>query len=233
MDTIMKTLVLLLTILFSSSTFSNVIITGTRVIYPADADSITVQLTNNSKTSSLVQSWIDNGDENSTPENSEAPFYLSPPIVKIEGLQGQQLKIKKIPGKLSDNVESVFFLNVLDIPKTPESAKGKNAIQLATRSRIKIFYRPIGLTESSDEVINHASYQIKNNNILVKNNSQYHLTIAAITPLDDKNNSLIDSAMIAPMSEKELPIKGTMKSHDLILMYVDDYGVFKSKNIKL
>ncbi len=38
--------------------------------------------------------------------------------------------------------------------------------------------------------------------------------------------------MIAPMSEK-LPIKGTMKSHDLILMYVDDYGVFKSKNIKL
>ncbi|MBW3105674.1 molecular chaperone [Providencia rettgeri] len=229
----MKTLVLLLTILFSSSTFSNVIITGTRVIYPADADSITVQLTNNSKTSSLVQSWIDNGDENSTPENSEAPFYLSPPIVKIEGLQGQQLKIKKIPGKLSDNVESVFFLNVLDIPKTPESAKGKNAIQLATRSRIKIFYRPIGLTESSDEVINHASYQIKNNNILVKNNSQYHLTIAAITPLDDKNNSLIDSAMIAPMSEKELPIKGTMKSHDLILMYVDDYGVFKSKNIKL
>ncbi|MBG5925684.1 MULTISPECIES: molecular chaperone [Providencia] len=229
----MKTLVLLLTILFSSSTFSNVIITGTRIIYPADADSITVQLTNNSKTSSLVQSWIDNGDENSTPENSEAPFYLSPPIVKIEGLQGQQLKIKKIPGKLSDNVESVFFLNVLDIPKTPESAKGKNAIQLATRSRIKIFYRPIGLTESSDEVINHASYQIKNNNILVKNNSQYHLTIAAITPLDDKNNSLIDSAMIAPMSEKELPIKGTMKSHDLILMYVDDYGVFKSKNIKL
>lgn len=52
----MKTLVLLLTILFSSSTFSNVIITGTRIIYPADADSITVQLTNNSKTSSLVQS---------------------------------------------------------------------------------------------------------------------------------------------------------------------------------
>ncbi|WP_247601765.1 fimbrial biogenesis chaperone, partial [Providencia rettgeri] len=175
----MKILVLLLTILFSSATLSNVIITGTRIIYPADADSIAVQLTNNSKTSSLVQSWIDNGDENSTPENSEAPFYLSPPIVKIEGLQGQQLKIKKIPGKLPENVESVFFLNVLDIPKTPESAKGKNAIQLATRSRIKIFYRPIGLTESPDEVINNASYQIKNNKILVKNNSQYHLTIAA------------------------------------------------------
>lgn len=229
----MKIPTLLLIILFSSTTFANVIITGTRVIYPADADSIAVQLTNNSKTSSLVQSWIDNGDENSTPENSEAPFYLSPPIVKIEGLQGQQLKIKKISGKLPENVESVFFLNVLDIPKTPDSAKGKNTIQLATRSRIKIFYRPIGLTESPDEMINNASYRLNNNNILVKNGSQYHLTIAAITPTDDKKNSLVDSAMIPPMSEKEFPIKGAIKNHELILVYVDDYGVFKSKNIKL
>lgn len=229
----MKIPTLLLIILFSSTTFANVIITGTRVIYPADADSIAVQLTNNSKTSSLVQSWIDDGDENSTPETSEAPFYLSPPIVKIEGLQGQQLKIKKIPGKLPENVESVFYLNVLDIPKTPDSAKGKNTIQLATRSRIKIFYRPIGLTESPDEIINNASYRLNNNNILVKNGSPYHLTIAAITPTDDKKNSLIDSAMISPMSEKELPIKGAIKNHELILVYVDDYGVFKSKNIKL
>lgn len=80
----MKILVLLLTILFSSATLSNVIITGTRIIYPADADSIAVQLTNNSKTSSLVQSWIDNGDENSTPENSEAPFYLSLLLLKLK-----------------------------------------------------------------------------------------------------------------------------------------------------
>ncbi|EEB46609.1 gram-negative pili assembly chaperone domain protein [Providencia alcalifaciens DSM 30120] len=88
-------LLFLLLLLFSKETFSNVIITGTRIIYPEDAQSMSVQLTNNSKTPSLVQSWIDNGNINSTPENSDAPFYLYPPIIKIEGLQGQQLKIKK------------------------------------------------------------------------------------------------------------------------------------------
>lgn len=229
----MKEILLFIVILFSNNAFANVIITGTRVIYPSDAESMTVQLTNNSKTASLVQSWIDSGDENSTPENSNAPFYLSPPIVKIDGLQGQQLRIKKIDKPLSNHVETVFYLNVLDIPKKPDSAKGKNIIQLATRSRIKIFYRPIELTESPEEVINNVNYQLNNNTLLVKNNSQYHFTVAALTTTSDKKNSLIDSGMVSPMSSLEFPLKHTLKNRDLVLVYVDDYGVFKSHNIKL
>lgn len=230
MQNILITIILLL---FPQLIFANVIITGTRVIYPENADSIAVQLTNNSQTVSLVQSWIDNGDENSTPENSDAPFYLSPPIVKIEGLQGQQLKIKKIDKALPSRIESVFYLNVLDIPKTPDTAKGKNTIQLATRSRIKVFYRPIGLTESPDEVINKINYQLNNNTLLIKNNSQYHFTVAALTTTNDKKNSLIDSGMVSPMSSLEFPLKHALKNRDLVLVYVDDYGVFKSHNIKL
>lgn len=229
----MQRILIVITLLFPQLLFANVIITGTRIIYPSDAESMAVQLSNNSKTSSLVQSWIDSGDENSTPENSDAPFYLSPPIVKIEGLQGQQLKIKKMDIKLPDNVESVFYLNVLDIPKTPDSAKGKNIIQLATRSRIKLFYRPVELTESPDDIIKKINYQLNNNNVLIKNNSQYHFTVAALTTMEDKKNSLIDSDMIAPMSSKEFVLKKPLKNQELILVYVDDYGVFKSHNIKL
>ncbi|EPL9571769.1 fimbrial biogenesis chaperone [Providencia rettgeri] len=230
MQNILMTIILLL---FPQLIFANVIITGTRVIYPENADSIAVQLTNNSQTVSLVQSWIDNGDENSTPENSDAPFYLSPPIVKIEGLQGQQLKIKKIDKTLPSHIESVFYLNVLDIPKTPDTAKGKNTIQLATRSRIKVFYRPIELTELPDDVINKINYQLNNNTLLIKNNSQYHFTVAALTTTNDKKNSLIDSGMVSPMSSLEFPLKHALKNRDLVLVYVDDYGVFKSHNIKL
>ncbi|MGG4664348.1 fimbrial biogenesis chaperone [Providencia vermicola] len=229
----MKKALLLFVILFSNNLFANVIITGTRIIYPSDAESMSVQLSNNSKTASLVQSWIDSGDENSTPENSDAPFYLSPPIVKIEGSQGQQLKIKKIDKTLPNHMESVFYLNVLDIPKTPDTAKGKNTIQLATRSRIKIFYRPVELTESPDDVINKINYQLNNNTLLIKNNSQYHFTVAALTTTNDKKNSLIDSGMISPMSSLEFPLKHALKNRDLVLVYVDDYGVFKSHNIKL
>ena len=63
-------LLFLLALSFPLKTFSNVIITGTRVIYPEAADSMVIQLTNNSTSPSLIQSWIDSGDINSTPENS-------------------------------------------------------------------------------------------------------------------------------------------------------------------
>lgn len=229
----MKKFLLLAILIFSKNVLANVIINGTRIIYPEQSDSIVIQLTNNSTTPSLVQSWIDSGDNNSTPENTDSAFYLYPPIVKIEGLQGQQLKLKKIIQNLPVNIESVFYLNILDIPKTSELAKGKNAIQLAIRSRIKIFYRPKGLTETPDKAYEKISYQLKDNYILVENNSQYSFTIASITSVHNKNESYVDAEMILPLSSKALPLKENCKNQDLLITYINDYGAYKSINIKI
>ncbi|MCW2255337.1 P pilus assembly chaperone PapD [Providencia alcalifaciens] len=229
----MKIFLLLAIILFSKNVIANVIINGTRIIYPEQSDSVTIQLTNYSTTPSLVQSWIDSGDSNSIPEDTDSSFYLYPPIVKIDGLQGQQLKLKNVVQNLPANIESVFYLNILDIPKTSELTKGKNTIQLALRSRIKIFYRPKGLTEIPDKAYEKISYQLKDNYILVKNNSQYYFTIASITSANNKSESYIDAEMIHPLSSKALPLKENFKNHDLLITYITDYGVYKSKSIKL
>jgi len=231
-----KTLLPLFFFFLSQNTLANVVVTGTRVIYPEGVNSMAVQLTNNGKDSALVQSWIDSGDFNSTPENSDAPFYISPPIIKIDGLQGQQLNLKKLDNldkKLPENVESVFYLNILDIPKTPDEAKGKNIIQLATRSRIKIFYRPQGLTSSPENIADKVSYKVADGNIVVKNDSPYHLIIASITTKANKNKSVVESEMIPPLSTKALPLNSKLNGNDLIMTYVDDYGVFKAKSIRL
>lgn len=234
---IMKiTLLPLMLFIFSQNVAANIVITGTRVIYPEGANSMAIQLTNNGKDSALVQSWTDSGDFNSTPENANTPFYISPPIVKINGLQGQQLNLKKMDNlgkKLPENIESVFYLNVLDIPKTADEAIGKNAIKLATRSRIKIFYRPNSLTLSPENITDKLSYKLSSNNIVIKNDSPYHLTVASITTKENKNKSLVESEMIPPLSTKELPLNSKLNSHDLLMNYVDDYGVFKAKSIRL
>ncbi|MFY3770166.1 putative fimbrial chaperone YehC [Providencia manganoxydans] len=226
-------LLLLITLFFSTYAPANVVINGTRFVYLEGVDSIPIQLTNDSNNAALVQAWVDNGNFDSTPENSDANFYLSPPVVRIESKQGQQLKLKKLEQKLPNNIESVFYLNVLDIPKTPDYAKGKNYIQLATRSRIKIFYRPKGLIIPPDEAYENIIYQLNNNHIQVKNNSPYNFTIASISSENDLNKSLIEAEMIPPLSTKELPLKETPTSHNLVIKYVDDYGAYKSKNVKL
>ena len=48
--------------LWAMSVSANVVITGTRVIYPSNQKTVSVQLTNVGTKPSLVQAWIDNGD---------------------------------------------------------------------------------------------------------------------------------------------------------------------------
>ncbi|WP_431223072.1 fimbrial biogenesis chaperone [Serratia sp. L9] len=109
--------VLLMAVLFSSSVFSSVIINGTRVIYPAKQREVTVQLSNNGDSPALIQAWIDEGNAETTPENSKAPFIVSPPISRVEPNSGQALRVSLTTTALAQNKESLFWLNVLEIPQ--------------------------------------------------------------------------------------------------------------------
>ena len=44
---------------------AEIILHGTRVIYPSDAREVSLQLSNNGTTPSLVQAWIDDGNSKS------------------------------------------------------------------------------------------------------------------------------------------------------------------------
>lgn len=230
----MKKLIFLLIIsILPSTVLANIIINGTRVIYYEGTDSVNLQLTNNGDLASLVQSWIDDGDVDSTPENANSPFYLYPPIVKIAGRQGQTLRIKNSDEKQISNIEKVYYLNILDIPENAEALKGKSYLQLAMKTRIKVFYRPKGLTDNPEFINEKITYQLNGNKVIVKNNSQYHFTIASISTQETPRLTLADSEMIPPLSSRELPLINKLKNNSVVVIYVDDFGVYKSQNIKL
>ena len=63
---------------------AGIVISGTRVIYPAQSREITVQVQNVGDGPSLVQAWIDSGDPEQTAESTDAPFVLTPPIGRVE-----------------------------------------------------------------------------------------------------------------------------------------------------
>ncbi|WP_334471176.1 fimbrial biogenesis chaperone [Arsenophonus sp. PmNCSU2021_1] len=134
-----KFLLFIILIISSKNILANIVLQGTRIIYYEAKGNVTVQLTNNGKLPALVQSWVDDGNINSTPEKSHSPFYVFPPIVKIAGLKGQQLKIKMISHKLPKNRESVFYLNILDIPLYPENTQGKSVHEFRTNKKTLYF----------------------------------------------------------------------------------------------
>ncbi|MBK5414365.1 fimbria/pilus periplasmic chaperone [Pseudomonas sp. TH31] len=139
------TALLMFSTLMYSHAKAGVVITGTRLVYPAGQKEITVKLNNNGTRPALVQSWVDTGDIQSSPTSSKAPFVLSPPVSRVDPSKGQSLRLMFTGASLPANQESVFWLNVLEIPPKAEGPVDLNVLQMAFRSRIKIFYRPDGL----------------------------------------------------------------------------------------
>ncbi|HBO23434.1 MULTISPECIES: fimbrial biogenesis chaperone [unclassified Providencia] len=227
----MRILILLSLIFSVNSAFANIVVNGTRVIYPASNKETIVQLINNGNDPALVQSWIDDGDINSTPETANVPFLLSPPVIKVSGNAGQQLRIKKLPSSLPTDRESIFYLNVLDIPPTPDNLQGQNTMQLAIKTRIKLFYRPTNLQSISENAISTVEAKVENQGFRLTNTSPFYITIANIN--DDKGQKVLsESLMIAPFSNVFAPAKSPVKQGKTYsLLYVDDFGAYKDKSI--
>lgn len=136
----------------SGAVRADVTIAGTRVIYPVGQREVAVKLDNVGTRPALVQVWVDAGDPTQSPDDSNAPFLVSPPVVRIEPGRGQSLRLVHVDAALDASEpapidrESVYWLNVLEVPPGLSAGQAQqNHLQIAFRSRIKVFLRPRGL----------------------------------------------------------------------------------------
>lgn len=127
-----------------ASSWASVIIHGTRVIFPSNEKEVSVRLSNEGQSPGLVQMWMDSGDINAKPDETKVPFILTPPLFRIEPGKGQTLRMIYTREPLPQDKESVFYLNLLEVPPRPVALEEDNAnfMQMAFRTRIKVFYRP-------------------------------------------------------------------------------------------
>ncbi|MBO1282423.1 fimbrial biogenesis chaperone [Acinetobacter nosocomialis] len=221
---------------------AEIILHGTRVIYPSDAREVSLQLSNNGTTPSLVQAWIDDGNSKSTPDESNVPFIITPPISRVEPTKGQTLRITALPSasQLNQNKESIFWLNVLDIPPKPEGKKQvnneplpNNFLQLAIRSRIKFFYRPTNLKENIDTFSEKIQWVKNGETLLIKNPTPFYITMSSI--FQEVNHQKIDllkqGLMLSPFSEDQIKLKNSNITN-MSFVYINDYGGRIEQTIK-
>lgn len=130
--------------IFAGRSEATVVIGGTRVVYSAEEKEVTVKLTNVGAASSLVQVWLDDGNEQSTPDTAKTPFAVTPPIFRLDPHKGQSIRVMYSGEPQPQDKETLYWLNVLEVPaKSGETEK--NLLQFATLLRIKLFFRPAGL----------------------------------------------------------------------------------------
>jgi len=213
--------------LFCFSAQAGVVINGTRVIYKSDEQEITVKLTNMGKQPVLVQSWLDNGDDKVKPDKITTPFTLTPPINRVEAGKGQSLRISAVnTGALSQDRESLWWLNVLEIPARPTTtADNQNRLQVAVRSRIKFFYRPAALKGEANRAIQALTWTQNAAALTVKNPTPYYVSLTNIVA----NGKTIPVDMVGPMNSQT--IKATFsKGTQIQVGWVDDFGAHRKQS---
>lgn len=204
----------------ASMAHASVLIAGTRVVFPARDGEVTVRLTNDNIRPALIEAWIDNGDPKSTPDKVDVPFLITPPLFRMEAHKDQSLRILYSQGKqpLPGDRESLFWLNVLEIPPKPsgDETKGKNVLQFAIRSRLKLFYRPANLpgdAQKAPELVTWKAVADGQGYALeVHNPTSYHITFIRLSLMVGGKQYSADTGMVDPLGTLLLRIKGLTAS---------------------
>ena len=130
----------------TTDAYAGIVIGATRIVFPGASRDVAVRVENKGEEPALVQAWIDDGDDRSTPENAHAPFAITPPVFRIDPGRGHALRIVHVGNAPPANHEVLYWLNVLEVPPSPDAGKTTNTLQFAFRHRLKLLHRPSGLS---------------------------------------------------------------------------------------
>ncbi|MDE4917887.1 P pilus assembly chaperone PapD [Cupriavidus metallidurans] len=213
----------------------SVTLTGTRVIYDGRSPGESLQFTNQGSSPSVMQVWVDSGNEQSTPKTADAPFIVTPPVFRIGPNAGQTIRLLYMGKDLPKDRESVFYLNTLEIPSLNATYANQNQMLVMLRNRIKILYRPTDIEGSPQKAIEKLSFQIVRQgadvSIVAKNESSYHISLVSGNLNCGGDVATFTPGMIPPYSQLEWSVKGRCPIEKSPIrtkvQYVDDYGAVR------
>jgi len=219
---------------------ASVTLPNTRVIYDASLRERTLQFSNPDDGPSVMQIWVDSGDEHSTPATADAPFVVTPPIFRIEPKSGQTVRLVFVGNALPQDRESVFYLNTLQIPSVNAAYADQNQMLFMLRNRLKIFYRPSGIEGRPQNAYEKLTFRLDDvtgnaggghTRIAVDNGSGYHVTLVGGTLACGVHTATFAAGMIAPRAHAQWDVTGDCPAganevHAKV-HYVDDYGAVR------
>lgn len=228
-----RLLLLLSVILFSVTASAGIVISGTRFIYPSQAKNIAVQLSNVDDTPVLAQSWVEQADSQSV---QKVPFVITPPLTRIEAKSIQSLRIRHTGEPLPQDRESLFYLNILDIPAKPKDLQENSSyLQFTFRNRLKFFFRPAKLPYAVDKAYDKVQWSLTGDKLLATNPTPYYITYAGLEFSQDDTPvySTSDIDMLAPFSSQTINLKQAPTANRLIWYVINDYGGVQSGQTQL
>lgn len=223
-------------ILASASSVAGISLSSTRVIFPGSEREVTpTVMAGDSEV--VFQSWL-YIDEN---PDLDLPFTVTPSLAKLNAGQAQILCILYQGTPLPADRESLFWLNVKEIPKvSTDFAEGKSSgLSFTVRQRVKMFFRPEeGVKSEPIETTGKLNVTMKpsRKDVVIENTGPNFITLVGFTD-DEKNTdgtALLDAVMVSPFSKKEIALSRAIAvPGKLYFQSINDFGYTKKFAVDL
>lgn len=201
---------------------AGVVIGGTRFVFGEKSSALNVSLRNNSEMTWLVNSRIFRGGDwagSASPVISSAvPLMVTPPLFALKRGGENKLRIIRTEGDLPADRESLFTLSIAAIPSGKPEA---DSVQVAVRSRLKLFWRPEGLKGSPEDAYRQLRWQNTPSGLSITNPTPFYVTIFGLstdgTPVDN-------AGMVAPYATRQTLWCQGRQTCALRWQSINDYG---------
>lgn len=208
--------------LLSAQSTASISLSATRVIIKENRKESAVTVRNEGE-DILIQSWIESGGDSAAKNTSL--MAVTPTLVKVDRGGQQIVRILYQGHGLPEDRESMFWLNVQEIPR---KVAGNNILTFALRQRIKVFFRPKSLSSNSSETASTLVWTRDRNGITVRNPSQYYANIIGVK---SNQTQLKDVLLVPPKSEAHFDTK--VFPDTLNFKIINDFGGYDNHYVKL
>lgn len=237
---IKKFFCILVSLIIAVPTYASIVVTGTRFIYSSDNKEISINIENTGDKIALSQVWLTNGfsekrndKETTKADVEEVPFIVLPPLFKIKPNNVQTVRVLHTGEELPKDRETIFTLNVLDIP--PKNKEIENNLQISVLSKFKFFYRPVEIQKESATAIDKLEWKIYQRSegiyLSAKNNSGFYITLdkAKVTIQGKEYDTTSNFFMMEPFvgtTEVKVDKLNTLPNQPINLefSYINDSG---------
>jgi P pilus assembly chaperone PapD len=218
---------------------------STRVIFKEGQTQQSLMLVNTNSWPVMAQSWVDNGNTSlTTPDRIKTPFVAVPALFKLEPQAMQGLRLIYNQQELPQDRESVFWLNLYEIPPKPATMSPQaQSVVLTMNTQMKIFWRPKKVGDPANIAEKISFRQEKSGQgieIVCHNASPWHVSFAGISLLaGDKTYAAAQQPdmMVSPFSDKHYFVEAADLGRNLPLRIkaelIDDHGLVNEQEFSL
>lgn len=235
----MKTLTACLWLLMSlcSITEAGVMPERTRLVLSQGSADISLRLANTNAYPVLVQSWVDRGEGNLAPDTVLSSMFVMPAVLRLQPHDISQIRVLYTGDSLPADRESVFWLNLYEIPLLrPDQPQEAARLLLGLNTQIKVFYRPPGLSQPDSRwhtaLHFHLEMQARQWVLVCRNDSPYFVSFATLQLSDGARQfapDLMPDMMVAPFGQQRYLLAQTdrltqWQAPHLLYQMLDDDG---------